>query len=83
MLYGCVHCSERSQLVDMRHGDIYSFACSTLAKGSLLVGERAANDIFCDSDTEKVSPEEVRASYGLMPNQVTQNLYRNMNRKYY
>ena len=67
----------------MRHGDIYSFACSTLAKGSLLVGERAANDIFCDSDTEKVSPEEVRASYGLMPNQVTQNLYRNMNRKYY
>lgn len=75
--YLCIHCSERNQLVDSQHGSIYSFACSTIAKGSLILGERAPNDTYCDAE-DKVSAEEKQTTYGLMPNQVPQNLYRHL-----
>ena len=55
--YDCSHCSDRNQVVDSQHGSIYSFACSTLAKGSLIPGERAPDDIYCD-DEDKIFWEE-------------------------
>ena len=75
--YRCIHCADRNQTVDSQHGTIYSFACSTLAKGSLVLGERAPNDIYCDPE-DTIPFEEKQATYGFMPNQVPQNLYRHM-----
>ena len=77
LIYDCEHCADRNQVVDSRNGGVYSFACSTLAKGSLLVGERAPNDNYCD-DEHNIPKEEHRATYGLLPHQVTQNLYRQL-----
>ena len=75
--YDCAHCADRNQVVDSQHGTIYSFACSTIAKGSLVAGERAPNDTFCD-EADTIPSDEKRATYGLMPHQVPQSLYRHL-----
>lgn len=75
--YDCIHCADRNQLVDSQHGGVYSFSCSTLAKGSLILGERPPNDNFCDGE-DTIPWEEKKATYGFLPNQVPQNLYRHL-----
>ena len=80
MKYDCTHCADRNQVVDSQHGGIYSFACSTIAKGSLVAGERAPNDNYCDQE-DNIPWEEKQMAYGLMPNQVPQNLFRHLDGK--
>ena len=78
--YDCEHCADRNQLVDSQNGTLYSFACSTLAKSTLVLGERPPNDNYCDPE-DPIPWEEKQATYGLMPNQVPQNLYRHLDGK--
>ena len=72
--YDCVFCSDRTRILDSRTGDLYSASCTFVAKASLAAGERAPNDEYCDPPS-KVPVEEIRSSYGLMPDQVPQSLY--------
>ena len=77
-MYNCSHCAERNRVVDSRHGGLYGFSASVITKGSLLVGERAPNDNYCDEE-DTIPTDEKKATYGFLPNQVTQNLYRELN----
>ena len=46
-----------------------------MAKVSLILGERAPGDQYSDMKPS-IPIEETRASYGMLPNQVAQGVYR-------
>ena len=80
--YDCEHCADRTRIMDGSNTDIYGSCCLFVSKASLIPGERAPGEFICDNEAPRISPEEVRTTYGLLPNQVCQKLFDLPKRKY-
>ena len=68
--------------MDGSNTDLYGSCCLFVSKASLVPGERAPGEYICDNAAPNISPEEVRSTYGLLPNQVCQKLFDHLDRKF-
>ena len=75
----CGPCAQRNQIISSQHGGVYSFGCAVIAKASLIPGDRPkTEEKYCD-DPDPLAHSEKETTYGQLPNQVPQAMYKDLN----
>ena len=76
----CPSCSNRSKFISCQFGGVYSFGCAVVAKASLVFGDRQDTERYCD-DPDELNASDKETTFGQLPNQVPQAVFRNLTGK--